>query len=125
MKRLTSFLFFLAALAAPLSVFAEEPIQIGSEQDFLSASVCFVKEDAMKVLDALQESQEAADKVFNDSKQCTNKPITFKVGRVVYVVNVGTKFLKVVEITNPNDEKETLYWLTSKSIVKYKVDNNS
>jgi len=76
-------------------------------------SVCLEEKDAVAITKTAPEDKAKADRMFDDAKGCANRPLSFEVLSVVYVVQDGDIKRKVVKIKVGD---EYAYWLTSRDI---------
>lgn len=85
----------------------------------MQISICLEKKDAVAILDAEKElGHEHASKLFDVIDSCQNVPAQFRVGPVVHTItNADGKTYRVIEITDPADDKQKLYWMTSMNVV--------
>ena len=101
----------LAALLVTLSQMAVVSGNIYAMQ----ISLCIEKKDAIAILDAEKTlSHDHASKLFDSLDGCVNVPAQFRVGPVQHTItNADGKTYRVIEITDPADDAQKLYWMTS------------
>ena len=85
-------------------------------------TICLHKKDGIDIAEAFQKGgEEEANKVLNAKESCASIPITFVVGEVQFVANVKNgDFIKVVQVFNPSNVNESMYWITTVTIKKAK-----
>ena len=112
------------ATCLPLQAKAEDSVHVGGMRQGVFP-VCMEMKHAMEAVTTWEKEAQEASAIYFEKpdNSCASMPMRFVVGNILYVTNVkdaegNQQFLKLVEVSNPDNPNQKAYWVTTVKIEK-------